>query len=109
MADAPLTPLVMGGRFGVAREKSGVPSAFPFGQTLACGGRFRGAVLGQPFKSPAADIALPFVEAFEMTVDVDELDEVDATDDDELVRWMVLRVPNMLMPLTSSTFIEFNV
>jgi hypothetical protein len=42
-----------------------------------------------------------------MTVEVDEFDDVDETDDEEFVRCMVLRVcGNMLMPRRSSVFIE---
>jgi hypothetical protein len=40
----------------------------------------------------------------DVTVDVDEFDDVDDTDDEEFVRWRVFRV-NMI-PLTSSEFIE---
>jgi len=102
--------LTAGGRAGVARElNSGVPSAFPFCQPFGCCGLFRVAVLDQLLKSPAAGIGLPFVEAFEVMVPVDEFDDVDETDDEELVRCMVLRFANMLMPRRSSAFIEFGV
>jgi hypothetical protein len=67
------------------------------------------AVLDQLLKSPAVGIELPLVEGFEVTVPVDEFDDVDDTDDEELVRWMVLRLANMLMPRRSSAFIEFGV
>jgi hypothetical protein len=54
-------------------------------------------------------MGFPLTEAFEVMVPVDEFEDVDETDDDELVRWMVLRLPNMLIPLRSSAFIEFGV
>lgn len=88
---------------------SGVPSAFPFGQPFCCCGLFRVAVFDQLLRSPAADMGLPLVGAFEVMVPVDEFDDVDDTDDDELVRWMVLRLANMLMLRRSSAFIEFGV
>lgn len=83
------------------RENSEAPSDFPFGQPLDCGGLFLVVVFAQPLASPE----FPLVCEFEITVDVDEVEPVDDTDDEELVRWMVLR-PNMLVPRKSSAFIE---
>ncbi len=77
--------MMAGGRAGVARENSD-PSALPFGHTLDWGGLFRVPVFDQLLKSPAPGMELPLVCAFEMTVDVDELEDVDDTDDEELVR-----------------------
>jgi hypothetical protein len=48
----------------------------------------------------------PFVAGAEMTVDVEDVDEVEATEDEELVRWMGFRGANI--PRTSSGFIAFS-
>lgn len=42
--------------------------------------------MGHPLRSPAADIEFPLVCAFETTVEVEEFDDVDDTDDEEFVR-----------------------
>jgi hypothetical protein len=106
-ADPPLAPLDTGGRFGVGRLNSAAPSAFPLGHRLVWGGLFC-VPFAYPFKSPLVSMALPLDWALEITVEVDELEDVDDTDDEELVRWMVLRL-NMVFPRWSSALIEFRV
>lgn len=110
--DAPLTPFVMGGRPEAFLAKSAGPSGLP---PLAQGpfgvGRLRGAGgFDQPF-SPTARDETPLVwgGGLEVTVEADELEVVDETDDDELDRWSVLRCMNILMARGSSDeFIEFS-
>jgi len=86
MADAPFMPLAMGGRTGGARPKSDIPSSLPVHWGPFGGCLLRGAELGHPLRSPAADMEVPFVCAFEVTVEVDEFDDVDDTDEEEFVR-----------------------
>jgi len=75
------------------------------GPFLGCG-RFRDAVLDHELMSEFVDAGVPFgCEAFVATVVVDEFDDVEATDEDELLLCSVFRGTNM--PLTSSGFIEF--
>lgn len=72
---------------------------------MGCG-RFRDAVLDHELMSEFVDAGVPFGwELLVATVVVDELDEVDDTEEEELLRWSVFR--GMNMPLTSSGFIEF--
>jgi hypothetical protein len=47
------------------------------------------------------EMPLGWPPALDVTVDVDEFDDVDDTDDDELVRWSVFRGMNMLFLVTS--------
>ncbi len=112
-ADAPLTPFVMGGRPEAFLAKSAGPSGLPpFVQGPFGVGRLRGAGgFDQPFSPPTARDETPLVwgPGWEVTVEADELEVVDETDDDELDRWRVLRCINMLMPRGSSDgFIEFS-
>jgi len=65
-----------------------------------------------PSPPPVPGKEMPFgCEAgLDVTVEVDEPDDVDDMDDEELVRWRVFRCMNMLTPLASSDggFIEFS-
>jgi hypothetical protein len=57
-------------------------------------------------------MGMPFVWllGLDVTVEVDEFDEVEDTDDEEFVRWRVFRCMNMLIPRGSSDgFIELDV
>ena len=72
-------------------------------------GLFRGGPFADHWlNSEVADTGVPFDwELLVATVVVDELDEVEETEDDELVRDKVFRGTNMPMPpRTSSGFIE---
>lgn len=108
-ADAPFMPLLIGGLAGVALEKSEDASGFPFNHGPFVCGLFRDAVFGQLVWSPATGMELPLGWAFEVTVDVDEFDDVDDTEDEELVRWRVFRDMNMFIPLTSSELDAFDI
>lgn len=102
-ADAPLTPFVMGGRPDAVLEKSAWPSGFAFSHPFAAG-RLRAAPFDHPFASPGPGTAMPFgcELGLDVTVDVDEFDDVDDTDEEEFVRWRVFRCVNMLTPRASS-------
>lgn len=90
-------------------ESSWGNSPFPAGQAPFCDGRFRAAPLADHWlTSDPTDRGVPFAcEPLVATVVVDELDEVEETDDDELVRDKALRGANMSTPpRTSSGFIR---
>jgi hypothetical protein len=63
-------------------------SDFPLGHGAFAVGRFRDVGFCHPFASPAAGIEAPFTceLALEVTVDVDELEDVEDTDEEECVR-----------------------
>lgn len=98
----------MGGRTAFDRENSEAPSGFPVHWPVFACCRLRGAELDQPASSPFAGIEFPFACAFEVTVEVDEFEVVEDTDDVEFDRCIVFLTPNMFIPLVSSGFIEFN-
>lgn len=111
IAVAALTPFAIGARPDGVREKSAATSDFPLVHATFVAGRLRGVGFGHPPASPAAGAERPFACEFalDVTVDVDELDAVDDTDDEEFVRWRVFRGMNMVTPLTSSDeLIEFS-
>lgn len=87
-------------------------SDFPFGHAAPfCCAFLRGPAVDQPAESPAAVREVPFtgwVFALDVTVEVEPLDDVDDTDDDEFVRWRVLRAMNMFISLASFDLIEFS-
>jgi len=105
MADAPLAPFTIIGRAPADLAKSGGGSALPFGHCPFVGGLLREAEFCQLPGSAAPGMAFPPGGGLEVTVDTDEFDAVDETDEDEFVRWSGLRGMNMLIPLPSSEFI----
>lgn len=101
-------PPIIWGRPADILAKSGWASGFcaghcePFG-----GGRLRVLAFGQPLRSPAAETWAPLVEPLEDTrVEEEDVDELEEMEEDELVRWMFLRVANM--PRGSSELIELS-
>ena len=96
----PFNALASWGRGFGNREKSPCASGLAFTHWPLGGGRF----LGQPLRSPAAETGAPLVEPFvETNVELDETEELEAIEDDELVRWRFFRAANM--PRGSSEFI----
>lgn len=106
-----MIPFVVDARPDVPLEKSVGPSVFPLAHGPFAAGRLRAAGFDHP--SPLAPgIAEPFgcEPGLDVTVDVDELEVVDDTDEEEFVRWRDLRcVLNMLIPLASSEDDEVSV
>lgn len=99
----PLTPFIWDRMTGL--PNSACPSGLPAGQGPLGWGRFLDAVL-QELMSELVDAGVPFgCELLVATVVVEEVEDVDDTEEDELLRWIVFR--GMNMPLTSSGFIEF--
>lgn len=109
MGPAPFKPFDICGRPAGILPSSALSSLGPFHCPFVCG-LFRGAALGQPPRSPTGDCAFaPFawplllLTAVEVE-DVEETEDVDAMEEDELFRGMVLR--GMRTPLPSSEFME---
>lgn len=83
-----MMPFVMDARPDAALEKSEAPSALPLVHWPLPAGRLRPGGFDHPSTLPAPGMEMPFgcEERLEVTVDVDEFDDVDDTDDEELVR-----------------------
>lgn len=84
MAELPLTPFEVGGRICCPRPMNSAVSALGHGRA-AWGFLFRGGAFDHPFASAEPWVLLP-CDVFDVTVDVEDVDESVEVEDAEFVR-----------------------